>query len=99
VLLSRNSAITGKRVFHSIHHHGLDISRAAFLEGSSPYAYIHAFNASLVLSANESDVSQAIDYGHLAGMVLPSQVIDDQNDPELRIALDFDDVIAECAIP
>lgn len=45
VLLSRNSAITGKRVFRSISHHGLDISRAAFMEGKSPYAYIPAFNA------------------------------------------------------
>ena len=43
VLLSRNSAITGKRVFRSIAHHGLDISRAAFLEGKSPYPYIPAF--------------------------------------------------------
>ena len=33
VLLSRNSAITGKRVFNSIAYHGLNISRAAFLEG------------------------------------------------------------------
>ncbi|HSH13808.1 MAG TPA: 5'-nucleotidase [Desulfurivibrionaceae bacterium] len=97
VLLSRNSAITGKRVFHSIHHHGLDISRAAFLEGKSPYAYIPAFNASLFLSANESDVSRAIDYGHPAGTVLPSQVVDDPDDPELRIAFDFDGVIADDA--
>lgn len=97
VLLSRNSAITGKRVFNSIAHHGLDISRAAFLEGSSPYAYIPAFNASLFLSANESDVLQAIDYGHPAGTVLPSHVVDDDHDVELRIAFDFDGVIADDA--
>ncbi|UQG61520.1 5'-nucleotidase [Marinobacter sp. M3C] len=97
VLLSRNSVITGKRVFHSIRHHGLDISRAAFLEGKSPYAYIPAFNASLFLSANASDVSQAIDYGHPAGTVLPSKVVDDEGDPELRIAFDFDGVIADDA--
>lgn len=95
VLLSRNSAITGKRVFLSIHHHGLDISRAAFLEGKSPYAYIPAFNASLFLSANETDVLQAIDYGHPAGTVLPSHVVDDQDDAELRIAFDFDGVLAD----
>lgn len=47
VLLSRNSAATGKRVFRSISHYGLDISRAAFMEGESPYEYIPAFNASL----------------------------------------------------
>ena len=33
VLLSRNSAATGKRVFRSIAHYGLDISRAAFIAG------------------------------------------------------------------
>lgn len=95
VLLSRNSAITGKRVFNSITHHGLDISRAAFLEGKSPYAYIPAFNASLFLSANESDVLEAIDYDHPAGTVLPSHVVDDEDDTELRIAFDFDGVIAD----
>jgi 5'-nucleotidase len=97
VLLSRNSAITGKRVFRSIHHHHLDISRAAFLEGKSPYAYIPAFNASLFLSANAADVSQAIDYGYAAGTVLPSKVVDDEGDTELRIAFDFDGVIADDA--
>jgi 5'-nucleotidase len=97
VLLSRNSVITGKRVFHSIHHHGLNISRAAFLEGKSPYAYIPAFNASLFLSANADDVSQAINYGHPAGTVLPGKVVDDEADPELRIAFDFDGVIADDA--
>ena len=30
ILLSRNSADTGLRVFNSIRHHGLDITRAAF---------------------------------------------------------------------
>ena len=97
VLLSRTSAITGKRVFNSIVHHGLSISRAAFLEGKSPYAYIPAFNASLFLSANEDDVLQAIDYGHPAGTVLPSHVIDDEDDVELRIPFDFDGVIADDA--
>lgn len=32
ILLSRNSADTGLRVFHSIEHYGLDITRAAFQE-------------------------------------------------------------------
>ncbi|WP_081618709.1 MULTISPECIES: 5'-nucleotidase [unclassified Thioalkalivibrio] len=95
VLLSRNSAATGKRVFRSIKHHGLDISRAAFMEGKSPYGYIPAFNASLFLSANEQDVVKAIDYRYPAGAVLPTKVIDDLEDGELRIAFDFDGVIAD----
>lgn len=47
VLLSRNSPETGLRVFHSIQHYGLDITRAAFFSGTSPFEYIEAFNASL----------------------------------------------------
>lgn len=95
VLLSRNSAATGKRVFRSIKHYGLDISRAAFMEGESPYEYIPAFNATLFLTANEDDVKKAIQRNYPAGLVLPSKVIDDDNEEDLRIAFDFDGVIAD----
>ena len=95
VLLSRNSSTTGKRVFRSIANFGLDITRAAFLRGSSPFAYIPAFNASLFLSQNEEDVKSAIEVNYPAGIVLPSKVIDDEHDTELRIAFDFDGVLAD----
>ncbi|WP_040259404.1 5'-nucleotidase, partial [Pseudomonas massiliensis] len=95
VLLSRNSPETGLRVFRSIRHYGLEISRAAFMTGRSPYAYLPAFNASLFLSANEEDVQRAIDANYPAGRVLPSKVYDDELDPELRVAFDFDGVIAD----
>lgn len=95
VLLSRNSAATGKRVFRSIHHYGLDISRAAFLEGKSPYEYIPSFNASLFLSANETDVQRAIEAGYPAGVVLPGTLPEEEGNDELRIAFDFDGVIAD----
>ena len=95
VLLSRNSAATGRRVFRSISHYGLDISRAAFMEGESPYEYIPAFNASLFLSTNEEDVLNAISSKYPAGTVLPSTVVDDESEDELRIAFDFDGVIAD----
>lgn len=95
VLLSRNSPETGLRVFRSIRHYGLDITRAGFLTGSSPHEYIPAFNASLFLSANEVDVQKAIDADYPAGVVLPSKVYDDELDGELRVAFDFDGVIAD----
>ncbi|WP_263263225.1 5'-nucleotidase [Pseudomonas sp. RIT-PI-S] len=95
VLLSRNSPETGMRVFRSIGHYGLDISRAAFMTGRSPHEYLPAFNASLFLSANEGDVQLAIDADYPAGVVLPSQVYDDDIDTELRVAFDFDGVIAD----
>jgi len=95
ILLSKNSAVTGQRVFRSIQHYQLDISRAAFMEGKSPYAYIPAFNASLFLSANAADVIKAINSGYPAGIVLPTTVVDNLDDSELRIAFDFDGVIAD----
>ncbi len=95
VLLSRNSATTGKRVFRSIQHYNLNISRAAFMEGKSPYEYVPAFNASLFLSTNESDVKDAIDADFPAGVVLPSEIVNDDESEELRIAFDFDGVIAD----
>jgi 5'-nucleotidase len=94
VLLSRNSPETGMRVFRSIQKYGLDISRAAFFSGTSPYEYIPAYNASLFLSAHEEDVQKAILAGYPAGRVIETRITDDENDPELRIAFDFDGVIA-----
>ncbi|HKJ93994.1 MAG TPA: 5'-nucleotidase, partial [Gammaproteobacteria bacterium] len=37
ILLSRNSADTGLRIFNSIEHHELGITRAAFTNGASPW--------------------------------------------------------------
>ncbi|NML60818.1 5'-nucleotidase [Massilia sp. RP-1-19] len=95
VLFSRNSPETGLRVMRSIAHYGLDISRAAFMTGKSPYTYLPAFNASLFLSANEEDVRNAIQAGYPAGIVLPSKISDEDDDIELRVAFDFDGVLAD----
>lgn len=95
VLLSRNSTATGQRVFRSIAHYGLDISRAAFLTGESPFSYIPAFNASLFLTANTVDVNKAVEASYPAGLVLQSKVVDEPDDKELRIAFDFDGVLAD----
>jgi 5'-nucleotidase len=94
VLLSRNSPETGMRVFRSIRKYGLNIIRAAFFSGTSPYEYIPAYNASLFLSAHEEDVQKAIRAGYPAGRVIETRITDDENDHELRIAFDFDGVIA-----
>ena len=94
VLLSRNDPDTGLRVFNSIQHYGLDISRAAFVSGKTPYRYLTAFNAALFLSANEADVKEAVLRGAPAGQVLPTDFVDDGT-AELRIAFDFDGIIAD----
>jgi 5'-nucleotidase len=94
ILLSRNDPDTGLRVFNSIAHHKLAISRGAFVTGRRPYRYMPAFNASLFLSANELDVRAAVNDGWPAGQVLGLGLADDPTDPELRIAFDFDGVLA-----
>lgn len=92
VLVSRNSADTGLRVFNSIRHHGLDISRAAFTRGEPPYRYIASFGAHLFLSANPEDVRGALDAGIAAATILPSGS-EDFRSGQLRIAFDGDAVI------
>ncbi|MBG4029063.1 5'-nucleotidase [Pseudomonas aeruginosa] len=95
ILLSRNDPDTGLRVMKSIEHHGLPMTRAVFLQGRSPQNYIPALKISLFLSANETDVKQAMIAGYPAGQVLKTAAYDDPEDKELRIAFDFDGVIAD----
>ncbi len=96
VLLSRNDPDTGARVFHSIASHHLGIERAVFTKGKAPWRYVESFGASLFLSANPSDVREALALGIPAGQVLSyGAVVDDASDPGLRIAFDFDGVLAD----
>ena len=92
ILLSRNSADTGLRIFNSIKHYGLDISRAAFSGGESPYRYISAFNSHLFLSTDGADVRQALESGVAAATLLPSNKAAVSSD-KLKIAFDGDAVL------
>jgi 5'-nucleotidase len=92
ILLSRNSADTGLRVFNSIEHHKLNISRAAFCSGESPYRYVAAFGSHLFLSTNAEDVRNALDNGVAAATLLASDA-KDRDDDELRFAFDGDAVL------
>lgn len=92
ILLSKNSADTGLRVFHSIKHHALNISRAAFTTGHSTFPYIAAFGAHLFLSADAQDVGAALNAGLAAATILPS-IVSVNEDPQLRIAFDGDAVL------
>ena len=92
ILLSRNSADTGLRVFNSIAHYGLNITRAAFSGGKSPYRYVSAFACHLFLSTNAQDVRSALDSGMAAATLLPSQKGPSASD-ELRFAFDGDAVL------
>ena len=92
ILLSRNSADTGLRVFNSIQHHGLDIRRATFTSGAPVWPYIRPFGAQLFLSANPDSVRRALDAGIAAATILPAQAGEPRHE-QLRIAFDGDAVI------
>ena len=92
ILLSRNSADTGLRIFNSIQHYGLNITRAAFTSGKSPYEYISAFGSHLFLSTHQSDVKDALCAGCAAAQILPTHTVDQQAE-RLRIAFDGDAVL------
>ena len=91
-LLSRNSADTGLRIFNSIKHHQLEITRAVFTSGASPYEYLTALGAHLFLSADQNDVCNALDNYCAAALILPSNQATTPN-RQLRIAFDGDAVL------
>ncbi len=92
ILLSRNSADTGLRIFNSIENHKLNITRAAFCGGDSPYRYVSAFGCHLFLSTHGEDVRNALAHGVAAATLLAS-VKATANDSELRFAFDGDAVL------
>jgi 5'-nucleotidase len=93
ILLSRNSADTGLRIFNSIAHHELPITRAAFSNGRSPYRYISAFKMHLFLSAHAEDVRHALEAKCAAATLLPSCVKSGADHHQLKIAFDGDSVL------
>ncbi len=95
ILLSRNDPDTGLRVMNSIQYYDLPITRAVFMQGKSPHLYIPAFDIELFLSANANDVKRAVAEGYPAGQILKGEIEDDSNDAQLRIAFDFDGVVAD----
>lgn len=92
ILLSRNSADTGLRVFNSIKHYQLPINRAAFTNGESTYRYIKPLHAHLFLSANIQDVTNALQAGFAAATILPTTILNNDSH-QLRIAFDGDAVL------
>ena len=92
VLMSRNSADTGLRVFNAIEHYGLGVIRAAFTNGASPHVYMEPFAAQLFLSAHEEDVRAALDAGYAAATLIAAPP-GRQASTQLRLAFDGDAVL------
>lgn len=102
VVLSRNDPVSGLRVFHSAQEHGLyGIERGVFTQGADPFAYLRPLGAHLFLSANGSDVRNALQLGYPAAQVAhtvdrtgyPQIPVADTHPDEVRIAFDGDAVL------
>ncbi|MBR3839904.1 MAG: 5'-nucleotidase [Erysipelotrichales bacterium] len=95
IVMSRNSADASLRVFNSIKHYGLDITRGVLTSGRHLSDYLSAFNIDLFLSAYEDDVQKAIDSNFAAGLIYTDSNVeyDTDNIDQIRIAFDGDAVL------
>ncbi|MCR4643469.1 MAG: 5'-nucleotidase [Lachnospiraceae bacterium] len=98
IIMSRNSADTSLRVFNSIEHYGLDITRAALASGAQLAPYLNAFKTDLFLSAYEDDVTSAIRAGIAAGVIYSDgihhySIPEKEEKAQIRIAFDGDAVL------
>lgn len=96
IIMSRNSADTSLRVFHSIEHYGLNITRAVLASGGALAPYLNAFKTDLFLSAYEDDVQAAINSGIAAGIICNDVNRDYDSEEDLKqihIAFDGDAVL------
>jgi 5'-nucleotidase len=94
VILSKNDGDSGVRIFNSIEHHGLDISRAALTGGRPVARFLRAFRAQLFLSAEASEVAAALEQGIPAALVLaPPPSGSDATGRDVLIAFDGDAVL------
>jgi 5'-nucleotidase len=93
ILLSRNHPDVSLRVFHSIDHYQLEITRAALTGGDSLAPYLTAFKTKLFLSLAPEDVQLAANQG-IAASLIYSPPPEMQSAPaQIRIAFDGDCVL------
>ena len=96
IIMSKNSTSTSMRIFNSIKHYGLNITRAALVSGMSIAPYLNAFKTDLFLSASEEDVQEAINANIASGIICTNKGLPiDANEEisQIKIAFDGDAVI------
>lgn len=93
IIMSRNSPDTGLRIFRSVEHYGLDVTRSAFSGGNSLAPYLSAYSVDLFLSKFEQDVQAALDSGFAAAMCYPPPEGFNPDTDQIRMAFDADAVV------
>ena len=94
IILSRNNAAISLRITNAINEYKLQIQRSGWTSGRDISAYLQAFKVDLFLSANDNDVSNAIQNGIAAAKILPSSKnVHNSLGDQVRIAFDGDAVL------
>lgn len=95
VILSRNDAGIGLRVFNAIKRHRLEakITRAAFTSGASIVNYLDAFSVDFFFSKSPSDVQDAVDAGFAAAIIQEPPTGFEPDGDVIRLAFDGDAVV------
>ncbi|MGB6328077.1 MAG: 5'-nucleotidase [Halarcobacter sp.] len=93
IIMSRNNAATSLRITKSIEKYELDIARSAWSGGNDISKYLKPFKVDLFLSANESDVQNAINEGIAAARILPYSEAVNEISNQVKIAFDGDAVL------
>jgi 5'-nucleotidase len=93
IVMSKNHPECSLRVFNSIRHHGLDISRAALVGGASLAPYLPAYSVHLFLTADRADVRSALESGVPAALIYDCPADPCAPAGKIRIAFDGDSVL------
>lgn len=93
VIMSKNSAESSLRIFHSVEYYRLDITKAALTTGEAIAPYLKAYDVDLYLSFSDEDVKDALLSGVAAGLLLPFASGNTKNQRQIRIAFDGDAVL------
>ncbi|SNT70816.1 5'-nucleotidase [Psychrobacter sp. LV10R520-6] len=95
VIVSKSSPDTGIQVLNAIREHKLNISRSAFISGSSVAPYIDDFNIDLFLTTNRDDAQQVADADICACAILDATPVNtyELDTEQLCIAFDGDAVL------
>lgn len=94
VVLSKNEPAAGSRVMRSLTYYKFENVRAVFTGGEPIAQYCAPLNVGLFLSREPSEVKRAMANGTAAGLLYDPPVEVNVELDQLRIAFDFDGVLA-----
>lgn len=96
IIMSKNNAATSLRITRAIESYKLDITRSAWTGGAALANYLGAYKVDLFLSADHSDVQEAVNGGFAAATIYTSpEKVREKNDDKniIKIAFDGDAVL------